>query len=466
MTVSDLVGSFDGTNDYVSYGSVGIADGAAKLTVSFWLYWVSADAGVAFAEGVRSTNGWHCEITAGGNLQFIVPTGGIGTYAQTVATAVTTGAWHHWAIVYDAGTVVFYRDGAVVSLGTSGGTLPAVVGNATTNPLRINDGSGGSLSLYGQLAELAVWPGTAATLAQVGEIYGSALHPPNLADLATMPVPSFWAPLDGTWDPLIGSAVGSASGGPTFVSSSLIRTDRSVYEGQPASTSPASAHGLAPAFVTPHGLSPASVVSTGVPVVADWCSTGSGWLLSQFRYQPRMEAFLCALLDRAQDLEQALADLRDLRSLNEARGVVLDVVGWAMGLPRSECPDPNISDDAYRNALRGLAAAKSSNGSPDAMMRVALQLLGGAAGITYTESYPAEVVIACSSRLTYNEGKLFARIIRRAKPACVSFAFKYFPAEPAGVGILVYDDDPVLPHLSIPEDGATSPLDPEEDSGV
>lgn len=213
--------SFDGVDDAVTYGLQGLADGASQMTLSFWLYLPSSvDAGVVFAEGVRSLNGFHVETTAGGNLKLILPTGGVATSDQTVAGAVTAGAWHHWAIVFDAGTTVFYRDTTVITQGTGDGVLASSVTAAATNPLRINDAGGGSLSLAGQIADAAIWVGFAATAGEVAEIYGGGF-PPDLEALATVGAPTWWAPLDNSWAPQVGSGTPSVASAPAFVEAGL-----------------------------------------------------------------------------------------------------------------------------------------------------------------------------------------------------------------------------------------------------
>jgi len=208
--------------------------------------------------------------------------------------------------------------------------------------------------------------------------------------------------------------------------------------------------GLAPHGAAPHGLGPEAPRLQGVPVVLDWCRRGIDWLLAQFRGKPRMEAVLCSMLREVQSLEQFMADLYDLRALETARGAALDQVGRGLGWAR----EPGLADGAYRNALRAVVLANNAIGTPEQMIRILRQLLSGASEASYAEDYPAGIVMEARSHIAYGDGRRFARILRRAKPAGVAFQLRYDPAET----VLAFDDDPVRLVLPLPEDGAATGL--------
>lgn len=175
-----------------------------------------------------------------------------------------------------------------------------------------------------------------------------------------------------------------------------------------------------------------------VPVVADWCTLGTSWLLAQFADQPRMRALLCLLLDQVQVTEQVVADMRDLRALETAYGAQLDEWGIRLGFRR----DPStMSDATYRRYLIGVAMARIAECSPDDMIRVVLQAAGLVAGdIDYTDDYPARVLITSTVPLTYENGHLAAVVARIAKPAGVGFSLQYEPSGAAGPVITFADD--------------------------
>lgn len=218
--------------------------------------------------------------------------------------------------------------------------------------------------------------------------------------------------------------------------------------------------GLTPHGLTPYGLGAVPERSSGVPRVLSWCARGIDWLLAQFRGKPRIEAVLCALLTEVQALEQMLADLHDLRAIETARGAGLDQVGSALGFER----EPGLGDGAYRNALRAVVLANASFGSPPEMIRILRQCLMGSSGATFTEDYPAGVVMQVQSAIPYSDGRRFARILRLAKPSAVSLQLNY---DPAGFGVLAFDDDPVRTVYPLPEDGApVSVVLAESDPGI
>lgn len=455
-----------GASDYADFGDRTDLDGVAQATWSIWLYYPSSVdiANVLFGRwqgsGV-SAGGWHIN-NSGSNLLLFLDDGSLAEYVNTTSSFLLPDTWYHVVFTYDAGTIAAYANGVAQAVGAGGvvskTTIPAP-GIATE--LQISRPGGASTLYTGYVSNAAYWAGTAATPTQVAEIYESGrVH--DLAFMATMPTPDFWAPLDGDLS-ILGGGMGTSSG-VSYVSEipPLVPGGATlVYASEYAEGS----LGSASAGSVPYGAAPAVDLPVGAPVVSDWCSTGTGWLLSQFYGKPKMEAILCALLGEGQTLEQAFADLRDISGLPNARGVILDAVGQAVGLPRNSLPDATISDDGYRNLLRGAAAAKAAQGDPNGMIRTALTILSGASGVVYSESYPAGAYLAATGALSYSEGKAIARIVRRARPAGVGYSFSYLPSVP-GARVLVHDDHPSLPVYDIPEDGDSDPLLPEEDSGA
>lgn len=217
------------------------------------------------------------------------------------------------------------------------------------------------------------------------------------------------------------------------------------------------AFGASPHGGVPHG-SRLRLAVTGTPGVADWCAQGQSWLLAQFRGKPVLETLLCILLDQLTELEQLFADMVPTRALATAQGVNLDEIGRRLGFERTL----GQSDTSYRATLRGVAQARLAHGDPDTMIEI-LQVLLPGIGITFTEDYPAYIVVTLVGGVSVGDGGRAARILRIAKPAAVGFHLEY---EPLPFDVLPFDDDPVRPILALPESGdTTGAVLAEADSG-
>lgn len=192
---------------------------------------------------------------------------------------------------------------------------------------------------------------------------------------------------------------------------------------------------------------PSQVVS--IPRVADWCAVAKSWLLSQFQDKARLTAWICVYSKAFDDIEQALADLEQLRSIDTAFGVQLDILGFLVGLERESWED----DDDYRLALIAWALATITDGLADDLIRVAQAYLDGRSTVTYLEDYPQTVRLTVDDQvLNYDQGHRLARIVRQAAPVSVDFALLY---RPVGLPIITFDDDTIHPLVPLNEPGAT-----------
>lgn len=205
-------------------------------------------------------------------------------------------------------------------------------------------------------------------------------------------------------------------------------------------------------------------VHASFPDVADWCTLGTSWLLAQFADQPRLRALLCLLLDRVQETEQVVADMRDLRALETAFGVQLDEWGVRLGYRR----DPSTMLDVdYRRYLVAVAGARISESSADDMIQAALAASGLTPGqITHIEDYPARVLQIAEVPLTYEAGHAAAVIARIAKPVGVGYGFQYEPDGAAGP-VITFADDTLRPLTGFADDVVNGPgVWAERDSGI
>lgn len=186
---------------------------------------------------------------------------------------------------------------------------------------------------------------------------------------------------------------------------------------------------------------------TATPAVANWCAVAKGWLLSQFVGKPRIEALLCVFMEQVDVLEQILADLEQLRSIDLAFGAQLDVLGVILGLPRA----PWEGDADYRTALISWSAATIANGRPNEVIDVAQTYLGTRGTVSLLEDYPLTARVDVAEQvLTYEQGHRAAQVVRQSIPVCVGFAFRYAPL---GYPIVTWDDDTVHPPVPLAEEG-------------
>jgi hypothetical protein len=188
-------------------------------------------------------------------------------------------------------------------------------------------------------------------------------------------------------------------------------------------------------------------LATATPAVQNWCAVAKGWLLSQFVGKARIEALLCVFMQQVDVLEQVLADLEQLRSIDNAYGAQLDVLGVILGLARAPWED----DADYRTALIAWAAATIANGRPNEVIDVAQTYLGASGTVSLLEDYPLTARVDVAEQvLSYDQGHRAAQITRQAIPVCVDFALRYAPF---GYPIVTWDDDTVHPPVPLAEAG-------------
>ena len=195
-------------------------------------------------------------------------------------------------------------------------------------------------------------------------------------------------------------------------------------------------------FITPSGL------AVGVPFVASWCTRGTSWLLAQFADKPDMRAYLCAVLDEVQALEQAVADVQYVHlDLRYAFGKSLDDWGELLAYRRD-----GQTDTQYRLELQAVAAARVGNSSVVAVVDVFAALLG-VGTFQQVELYPAHYRVFADDPLPYDIGGRYASVGRLAKPAAVGYDFNYVPE---GYDIMSFSDDVVHPAVPVAERGSGS----------
>jgi hypothetical protein len=198
---------FDGVDERIACGAVDTMDDATECTWSVWFKQAASPPSNAVLFNQARGGG-------GNTFQFLFGTSGalarLGVYDGTSFTELRYSrtadtAWHHVCVVFDgagadnAARLKAYFDGAPVVASSFVGTVPAALNSAAqrgTAALFIGGGGTGTTNNWGgHVDEPAIFVGTAATPAQVLEIYGGAAGagaPVDLSALATMPPPEHW----------------------------------------------------------------------------------------------------------------------------------------------------------------------------------------------------------------------------------------------------------------------------------
>lgn len=190
--------------------------------------------------------------------------------------------------------------------------------------------------------------------------------------------------------------------------------------------------------------------------ITDFATTVPGWQVTLVRQVAGIAALNAAVAQQIQDAENALWDVYVNGRLENATGAALDRYGALIGETRG-----GLGDDEFRAVVRAFLVARSSQGHPDTILRVAIALAGIATDGTwrYWPIYPAgfEVQFGTDGILDSATRSRVRRAVETATPAGVavvgiaiwelSFVFGF--AEDASAGLTTpawvagFDDGPL-----------------------
>jgi hypothetical protein len=177
-------------------------------------------------------------------------------------------------------------------------------------------------------------------------------------------------------------------------------------------------------------------------------------LPAQFR-KPRIQAFVRALANQIQKLEQTDYDLWFRRMLDNAEDVDLNNLGAIVGEERQ-----GRLDDEYRRYIRARIKVNRSNGKLNQLLGILALLVEDDATIIATEHYPAAMVIALSDEVAdIDPVYVLNAFLKLAKAAGVRIDLNVPTAARTGTFLL---DDSVSPFV----DGATQGLDDSVSGGL
>lgn len=142
-----------------------------------------------------------------------------------------------------------------------------------------------------------------------------------------------------------------------------------------------------------------------------------GRLIEQFRGRANIEAFVAALAQQSQELEDAAFGVITETTIANAVGVQLDSLGTVVGIERG-----GSIDAEYRLKLQGQVLANNSDGTINELLAVLSAL--GATSIVLTEDYPAKVAIVLGDAFAL--GEVAGEMVGKARAGGVGLDLTWF----------------------------------------
>ncbi len=169
--------------------------------------------------------------------------------------------------------------------------------------------------------------------------------------------------------------------------------------------------------------------------ITDHTAAALARLPQQFKDKPKLAAFISALVDPIQDLENAMWQLLTERAISTAVGAQLNAIGLIVNQPRI-----GLSDDAYRRYLRARIAVNRSDGVDENLIRISRLILNDTdATLEIDNQGPAAVVVRIGSvSITSELAEILNSFLQDAKKSGVRLIVEYGAVD---VGFLFTLDD-------------------------
>lgn len=119
----------------------------------------------------------------------------------------------------------------------------------------------------------------------------------------------------------------------------------------------------------------------------DIADTTAALLIEQFKKKPRINTLVRTFAAQVQEIEYVLADLRQMKNLDQATGAQLDILGEYVGEERN-----GQNDDDYREAIKLRSFLNKSNGEPETVIAYA-QSITNATDIVYLPLFPGKALL-------------------------------------------------------------------------
>jgi hypothetical protein len=153
--------------------------------------------------------------------------------------------------------------------------------------------------------------------------------------------------------------------------------------------------------------------------VIDHSAQALARLIGQYQGRPRLQAFIEAFSDRAQEIEDMFWDLLTKRLLDVATGVHLDNLGDIVGQNRQ-----GLGDADYRQFIRARIKTNRANGKIEELIQIALLIFGSTERIGLREYYPHALTIEVNG-VSVNAWIAFSQFLDVAKDAGVNLHFVF-----------------------------------------
>jgi hypothetical protein len=146
----------------------------------------------------------------------------------------------------------------------------------------------------------------------------------------------------------------------------------------------------------------------------------------QFREVTQIQLRYEGIAQQVQELEDAAWDVFTLRSLADAEGEQLEVLGRLLKASRG-----SLDDTSYRNRLRAQILVFRKSGEVETLIQVVRLLAPPVVNPQVTEPSPATAFVDVVSGTVFDVPSLFA-VLKRAKDAGVRLLLHSSGAPPAG----------------------------------
>lgn len=171
--------------------------------------------------------------------------------------------------------------------------------------------------------------------------------------------------------------------------------------------------------------------------ITDHVEQAESRVITQYKDSPNIKAIIEIYAKQVQELENAIFDMIDQRTLNGSVGFQLDQLGTILGQPRQ-----GLNDDDYRLRLKAKIAENVSEGTPNEMIEI-FKILVATDDVEYLEVFPASFKLTVNDLIDpISSPSEINNAIRNSKPAGVGFSL-VMSMSPA----FEFTDDPSTPDL-------------------
>jgi hypothetical protein len=144
-------------------------------------------------------------------------------------------------------------------------------------------------------------------------------------------------------------------------------------------------------------------------------------LLTDIYRKPRLMALLRSYAAEVQRLEDAYWDLLTKRSVADATGKTLDLLGRIVGQPRQ-----GRSDDVYRIWIAARVLVNASSGTRPQLLAIVRKLVGEGVALRFEDEYPAAFTIHVDEAIVGADGVEIAKMIAQARAGGVGGQLHWF----------------------------------------